>query len=66
MFAALGRAFLNNPAGFKDFIASSGSGEQKKNLTLDMGRNLAPILLITVDRFYGDSKKFSYFFLGFV
>ena len=62
-FAALGRAFFYNPAGFKGFIASSGSGEQKKNLPLHMGWDLAPVLLIAVDRFYRDAQKFGHFFL---
>jgi len=54
MFTALGRAFFYGPTGFKDFIASSGSGsgEQKKNLPLRMGWNITPALLIAVDRFY--------------
>jgi hypothetical protein len=66
MFAALGRAFFYGPAGFKGFVTSSASGEQKKNLPLHMGWDLAPPLLIAVDRFCRDTQKFGHFFLGFV
>ena len=45
------RAFFNRPAGFFLLGVENLAGKQKKDLTFHMGRNGAPALLITVNRF---------------
>ncbi len=52
MFAALGGAFFNSPAGLNGFVTNSSPGEQEKYLALYMGWDLAPVLLVAMDRFY--------------
>ena len=55
MFAALGRAFFDGPAGFEVFLVNSGPGKKEEYLTFNMGRYFSPALLVTMDSFYGDA-----------
>ena len=52
MFASLGGAFFDSPAGFEVFLVDSGPGKQEEYLAFHMGRYFPPPLLVTMDSLY--------------
>jgi hypothetical protein len=59
------RAFFYNPAWFDRLFMGGQSGEQEKDLSLNMGGDPAPALLVTVYGLNGDPEEIGYFFLGY-
>ena len=65
-FPLVARTFFYNPARLFEFIFLPHHGDQKKHLSLHIGRHRSPPLFVAVDSLNGGSEKLAHLPLGLV